>query len=137
MAALKSAASRVSDLVSAVSKPDTNGASPLQTILRAEALQRNLGPSFLLITKIITVGGNNITKKNAFWSSLSFSGGIVAEYLLNNNEGAIAQSGTVECYGGRVKEGDLQKGLGSADTFVCSPEVDAANHTFQHSGSGK
>ncbi|HEY4933116.1 MAG TPA: hypothetical protein VII23_16240 [Terriglobales bacterium] len=129
MAVLKAVAGRISDLVSAVSKPDSTGASPLQGILRSEALENGLGQSFLLMTKIVSVGGNNINKRNAFWSSLSFSGGIVAEFLLNNNVGAIAQSGTVECYGGRIKEGNLQKGLSSASSIVCSPEVDAANPT--------
>jgi hypothetical protein len=140
LAALKSAAGRVSDLVSAVSTPDSNGTTPLQSILRAEALQQNLGPSFLLMTKIVSVGGNNITKKNAFWSSLSFSGGIVAEYFLNNNLGAIVQSGTVECYGGRIKEDDLQKGLSSAAGIVCSPELEPTNPSLSlgaEVGAGK
>jgi hypothetical protein len=122
---LKASAKRVSDLIAAVSKLDSAGVAPLQSILHAEKLERGLeNKSYLLVSKIISVGGNNINKKNAFWSTISFSGGIVAEYLLNDSSGAILESGTVECYGGRVKEGDLQNsGLNEAKRISCTPDI--------------
>ena len=134
-AELRASATRISDLITAMSKPDASGVAPLQAILRAEKLQKSLtSSSYLLATKIITVGGNNINKKYPFWSTLSFSGGIVAEYLLTNNSGAIVESGTVECYGGRVKEADLQDtGLNQAKRISCTPNIGPATQVNEAS----
>jgi hypothetical protein len=120
---LKNAAARVTDLIARVSKADGSGVAPIQSILRAERMENGLkNDAYLLVTKIISVGGNNISKKNIFWSTISFSGGIVAEYLLNDSSGAVVASGTVECYGGRVKEANLQNaGLDDAKRISCTP----------------
>ena len=120
-APIQTTASRISDLLSAVSKPGSDGTSPISAILRAERLQKGLtDQSYMLMTKIVSIGGNNINKRNFFWSTLSFSGGIVAEYLLNNKDGAMVQSGTVECYGGRVKEGNFKPGVNPSNSISCS-----------------
>jgi hypothetical protein len=90
----------------------------------------------MLMTKIVSIGGNNINKKNILWSTLSFSGGIVAEYLLNNKDGAIIQSGTVECYGGRIKEGNFKPGVNPASSISCSG-VNVSTETAQMAGNTK
>jgi hypothetical protein len=106
--ALKAMQTKISDFVAALTKPDSNGVTPLGAMLRAQALKRaKTDGANLLNVKFVTAGGNNIIKRNIFHSSLRFSGGVVTQYLLIDNTGYVTASGVVACYGGQLKEGDI------------------------------
>ena len=108
--ALKALQTRMSDFVTALTKPDSNGVTPLVALLRAQALRDAKGEGAnLLHVGFVTAGGNNIIKRNIFSSSLRFSGGVVAKYLLVDKDGYLTASGVVACYGGQLKEGDIKR----------------------------
>jgi hypothetical protein len=108
--ALKMLQTRMSEFIAALTKPDSNGITPLVAMLRAQALKKAKGDGAnLLHVGFVTAGGNNIIKRNIFHSSLRFSGGVVAKYLLVDTDGYLAQSGVVACYGGQLKEDDIGK----------------------------
>lgn len=108
--ALKASQTKMSEFVAALTKPDSNGVTPLVALLRAQALRNAKGEGAnLLHVGFVTAGGNNIIKRNIFHSSLRFSGGVVAKYLLVDNAGYLTDSGVVACYGGQLKEGDIGK----------------------------
>jgi hypothetical protein len=110
--ALKSLQTRMSDFLSALTKPDSNGATPLVGLLRAQAFQGAVTKEAIIVNvKFVTAGGNNIIKKNVLYSTLRFSGGVVAEYLLADHLGYLTASGVVACYGGQFGEDDIQKGF--------------------------
>lgn len=110
--ALKMLQSKMSDFSIALTKPDSNGTTPLVALLRAQALKKAKTESANIVNvKFITAGGNNIIKRSVFGSRLRFSGGVVAEYLLVDKSGYITGSGVVACYGGQLGEDDISKGF--------------------------
>jgi hypothetical protein len=110
--ALKTLQTRMSDFLAALTKPDSNGATPLVGLLRSQAFQGAVTKEAIIVNvKFVTAGGNNIIKKNVFHSTLRFSGGVVAEYLVADHSGYLTASGVVACYGGQFGENDIQKGF--------------------------
>jgi hypothetical protein len=110
--ALKLLQTRVSDFLAALTKPDSNGNTPLVGLLRAQALRTKVTKEANIVNvKFVTAGGNNIIKKNAFSSTLRFSGGVVTEYLVVDSSGYIAASGVVACYGGQFGEDEIANGF--------------------------
>ncbi len=120
IASLKAFTAKLSDLNTALAKTDASGVTQLQILLKAESLAKAKGDTAsVLVTKFVSLGGNNETKKNAFKSNLSFTGGSIAEFLLIDPSGVLQQSGVVECYGGRIAEDDLTKRFGTRQPAVC------------------
>jgi cytochrome c553 len=123
--ALKALQTKMSEFVAALTKPDSNGVTPLVGLLRAQALRDAQGAGAkLLQVGFVTAGGNNIIKRNIFHSSLWFSGGVVAKYFLADDAGYIVASGVVACYGGQVKEGDIGKAFTKQKgATACTEEI--------------
>jgi len=141
IAALKSISAKISDLISALNKPDSNGITPLQTMLRAESLAAKKGDGAnTLVTKFVTIGGNNITRKRVMGSRASFGGGVVVDFIRIDSGGLIAQSGIVQCYAGRLKEdelpgkldGDSVKQIVRCTSTPAVAPVGTAGETQQH-----
>lgn len=106
--ALKALQTKMSEFVAALTKPDTSGVTPLVSLLKAQALRDAKGADAgLLHVGFVTAGGNNIIKRNIVHSSLRFSGGVIAKYLLADDAGYITASGVVACYGGQLKEHEI------------------------------
>ena len=122
MEALKSLQARMMEFIAALSKPDSNGITPLQAMLRAQAMKKAKGDSALpLVVQFVAAGGNNIAKRNIFYTSLRFSGGVIAQFLLMNPDGTVAKSGVVSCYGGQLGEDDIPAKLNKNNT--CSETI--------------
>src|SRR5689334_21964467 len=76
----------------------------------------------VLMAKLVSVGGNNITKRSICHTSVKFSGETIAEFLVMNSSGSIAKSGVVSCYGGEFGEGDLQSLPNAVGKAICTPQ---------------
>jgi hypothetical protein len=127
MEELKAINTRITELAAGLMKADSNGVTPFQSLLRAESLKAAPGGNAsILMAKLVSVGGNNITKRNIFHTSLRFSGGAIAEFLFMDNSGSIAKSGVVSCYGGAFGEGDLRSLSVPAGAGICRSEKKAA-----------
>lgn len=110
--ALKALQGRMSDFLAALTKPDSNGTTPLVGLLRAQAFKKAVTEKMTIVNvKFVAAGGNNVIKKNVFYSTLRFSGGVIAEYLLADTSGYLVGSGVVSCYGGQFGEDDIQNGF--------------------------
>jgi hypothetical protein len=104
--------SSVDTLSSALTKVDDSGITLLNRMLRAESLATNISSATRFVSvHFVAIGGNNITKKNFFSTSISYSGGTVISYLLTDNQGKILKSGTTPVYGKKVSEGELNDTL--------------------------
>ncbi|PYV83039.1 MAG: hypothetical protein DMG05_26995 [Acidobacteria bacterium] len=124
---LKSVNTRITDLVTGLMKADSNGVTPFQSLMRAESLRSAPGNNAsVLLAKFVAVGGNNITKRNIFHTSIKFSGGAVTEFFLMDKTGSIAKSGVVSCYGGQFGEGDLEALSAPPKPDICTTENKAA-----------
>ncbi len=122
IATLKASSLKISELNKSRNTPDTNGVTPLQTILRIEAFREAATETAnLLVTKFVSIGGNNITKKNLFSTSISFSGGAIAEYVLLGADGIIKNAGVVQRYGNRLEESEFTKA--AAKGTLCAAEA--------------
>jgi len=118
---LKDVATKINELLTTLGKPDPTGTTPLQTLLRAESLSGKLGDDpWFLVVKFVSIGGNNITKKNVFTTKLSFSGGAVTEYMAINKFGLVQKANVVSCYGGHIKEDDLVGTFNSNLPSICN-----------------
>ena len=122
---LKNLTSKTSDLSTALTKVDPSGGTPLQVLLRVESLEKQRdADSSVLVTKFVSLGGNNIIKKGAFSTSLRFTGGAIVEYLLIDKNGLLSKSGVIECYGGNVSEDDLVGDFANTNTkTTCRPAL--------------
>jgi hypothetical protein len=93
----------VDSLNAALGKADDSGYGLLNRLLRAESLATRAGANARFIAvRFVSLGANNITKKNFFSTSISFSGGNVAAYYLMDNVGVVLKAGTLYTYGKRV-----------------------------------
>jgi hypothetical protein len=121
--AMKLLQTRMSDFLAALTKPDGNGVTPLVGLLRAQALQEAITKEAIIVNvKFVAAGGNNIIKRNALFSTLRFSGGVVAQYLLADHSGYLTTSGVVACYGGQFGEGDIKNGFKKKKAEIsCTP----------------
>jgi hypothetical protein len=91
-------------------KADDSGLTVLQRMLRAESFRREITDSNILAAKFVSAGGNIITSKNIFRTSLSFSGGSIVQLQYLDNNGAVKAAALLSNYGGRVREKDLPTG---------------------------
>lgn len=104
--------SSVDALNTTLTKVDDSGMSLLNRMLRAESLLANLDDkSEYVSAHFLAMGGNNITKKNFFSTSISFSGGTVIDYIVTDSMGKTLKSGILPVYGKKISEGDLNKSL--------------------------
>ena len=96
-------------LVAATTVDEETGATLLETLVAAEALQASATGANILQLRPISAGGTVLTKKSVFASSFRFSGGAVVAYMLvSSADGTILHSGIVGGYGGDVKPDQLQ-----------------------------
>ena len=122
--ALKALQTKMSGFVAALTKPDDNGVTPLAALLRAQALKgAKTDGATLLHVHFVAVGGNGIVKRNVFSSSLRFSGGVVAEYLLADQDGYLVNSGVISCYGGQLKESEIGRAFPENRVAGCTEAV--------------
>ena len=93
-------------------KVDDSGMTLLNRMLRAESLATNINDTTRFVSvHFVAIGGNNITKKNFFSTSIAYSGGTVIDYLLTDNRGKVLRSGVRPVYGKKISEGNLNKTL--------------------------
>jgi hypothetical protein len=111
IASVNAAATRVGTLSTSLNKIDDSGTPFLTRLLRAETLGAKVSTNDVLILRMIKIGGNNITKKNAFWTSIKFSGGALVKFELRSSDLlTIKKAGEEDAYQ-KHAEGDE---LGSA-----------------------
>lgn len=97
-------------------KPDATGTNMLALFIKSEDIDRIMGNgnSYWLELKSVSAGGNNRTRKNLIWffagARLDHSGGVVAEYTLYNEQGAVVRSDKVAYYEGYVEPKRIKKG---------------------------
>lgn len=90
-------------------KVGANGTSPLATFIKSQDLDRAMPDpeSYWLEIKSVSAGGNNRTRKNLLWyftgARLDHSGGVIVEYTLYDNTGAVVYSDKLSVYGGYVE----------------------------------
>lgn len=86
IASMNAAATRVGTLNTSLNKIDDSGIPFLTRLLRAEALDSQASKHDVLILRMVKIGGNNITKKNAFWTSIKFGGGALVKFELRSSD---------------------------------------------------
>jgi hypothetical protein len=90
-------------------KVGAGGTSPLATFIKSQDLDRAMPDpeSYWLEIKSVTAGGNNRTRKNLLryftGAKLDHSGGVIVEYTLYDNTGAVVYSDKLSVYGGYVE----------------------------------
>lgn len=90
-------------------KVGASGTSPLATFVKSEDLDRAMPDpdSYWLEIKSVSAGGNNRTRKNLLryftGAKLDHSGGVIVEYTLYDNTGAVVYSDKLSVYGGYVE----------------------------------
>ncbi|HEY9404756.1 MAG TPA: hypothetical protein VIQ24_19020 [Pyrinomonadaceae bacterium] len=90
-------------------KVGTSGTSPLATFVKSQDLDLAMpgSESYWLEIKSVSAGGNNRTRKNLLryftGAKLDHSGGIIVEYTLYDNTGAVVYSDKLSVYGGYVE----------------------------------
>jgi len=90
-------------------KIGTNGTSLLATFVKSQDLDLAMpgSESYWLEIKSVSAGGNNRTRKNLIryftGAKLDHSGGIIVEYTLYENTGAVVYSDKLSVYGGYVE----------------------------------
>lgn len=97
-------------------KVDDKGSNALALFIRSEDIHRIMdnATSYWLEIKSVAAGGNNRTRKNLIWfflgARVDHSGGIVAEYALYDNQGAIVTSDKIAYYEGYIKPKNIRRG---------------------------
>lgn len=90
-------------------KVGANGTSPLALFVKSEELDRAMPDpeSYWLEIKSVSAGGNNRVRKNLIryftGAKLDHSGGVIIEYTLYDNTGAVVYSDKMSVYGGYVE----------------------------------
>jgi hypothetical protein len=83
----------------------SDGSAAISTLVRGASLDALLNEepgAYVLYLKVLKVGGTNETKKSLFGSSLKHSGGVVVNYILFSDDGAIRASSTDHSYSGEL-----------------------------------
>lgn len=99
----------IGQLTAALSKVDeTTGASPLQSLVVAEALAGKFAGGHVLQLGAVAAGGATLAKTNLFTTNFYFSGGAIVSYLLQDgSSGDVVLAGTAPYYAGFVKASRL------------------------------
>lgn len=90
-------------------KVGASGTSPLALFIKAEDLDKAMPDpeSYWLEIKSVSAGGNNRTRKNLIrfftGAKLDHSGGIIVEYTLYDNTGAVVYSDKLSVYDGYLE----------------------------------
>jgi hypothetical protein len=86
-------------LIAAIYKLDDAGTPFLTRLMKAEAIAAKTAGARTLTLSVAKLGGNNITRKNAFHTSIQFAGGVVVEYQLRDVDGlTVLDSGQYSGY---------------------------------------
>lgn len=89
---------------------DKTGATLLQTLVQAEAMDENLKGARVLRLKPIAGGGTVFTHTSLFSTHVGVGGGAVVAYMLfSGTDGSVMVSGTTSEYGGFIEPKDLGK----------------------------
>ena len=97
-------------------KTDEKGSNTLAMFIKSEDIERIMGnrQSFWIEVKSIAAGGNNRTRKNLIWFFLGprvdHSGGVIAEYTIYDNTGAVVTSDKIAYYEGYKEPKKIQNG---------------------------
>ena len=97
-------------------KTDEKGSNTLAMFIKSEDIERIMGndQSYWIEIKSIAAGGNNRTRKNLIWFFLGprvdHSGGVIAEYTIYNNTGAVVTSDKIAYYEGYKEPKKIQNG---------------------------
>ena len=96
-------------------KVDASGSNILALFIKSEDIEEIMkGNSYWLELKSVSAGGNNRTRKNLIWffagARLDHSGGIIAEYTLYNQQGAVVRSDKIAYYNGYVQPKSIKNG---------------------------
>jgi hypothetical protein len=97
-------------------KVDASGSNVLASFIKAEDIERIMGNdnSYWLELKSVSAGGNNRTRKHLIWffagARLDHSGGIIAEYTLYNQQGAVVRSDKIAYYNGYIQPKNIKNG---------------------------
>jgi hypothetical protein len=95
-------------------KTDEKGSNTLAMFIKSEDIERIMGnrQSFWIEVKSIAAGGNNRTRKNLIWfflgPRLDHSGGVIAEYTIHDNTGAVVTSDKIAYYEGYKEPKKIQ-----------------------------
>lgn len=110
----KSLKDRADNLLSAAMIVDVKtGATLLQTLVQAEAMNEDLKGARVLRLKPIAGGGTVFTRTSLFSTHVGVGGGAVVAYMLfKGTDGSVMVSGTAAEYGGFVEPQDLGAYLG-------------------------
>lgn len=98
-------------------KVGPNGTSPLATFIKSEDIDNAMkgDESYWLEIKSVSAGGNNRTRKNLIryftGAKLDHSGGVIVEYTLYDNTGAVVYSDKLSVYRGYVEPKKIRDGL--------------------------
>lgn len=92
-------------LVSGITKADETGQTALQTLLKAEAIEkvRTQADTWILTLKAVALGGNNLTTQNFFTTRLYHSGGTLLTYEVYDHTGLQLAGSTVPAHTGYVR----------------------------------
>jgi hypothetical protein len=108
-------------IVSVTTADATTGATVLQSLVRAESLQRKMQGARILQLKPVVGGGTTYTRTNLFFTRIGVGGGAVVSYMLvGGKNGELELSDTVSEYGGFVDP----RNLGS---FLATRRAEAAS----------
>lgn len=97
-------------------KTDEKGSNTLAMFIKSEDIERIMGnkTSYWIEIKSIAAGGNNRTRKNLIWFFLGprvdHSGGVIAEYTIYDNTGAVVTSDKIAYYEGYKEPKKIQNG---------------------------
>lgn len=97
-------------------KTDEKGSNTLAMFIKSEDIDRIMAnkQSYWIEVKSITAGGNNRTRKNLIWFFLGprvdHSGGVIAEYTIYDNTGAVVTSDKIAYYEGYKEPKKIQNG---------------------------
>jgi len=97
-------------------KIDDKGTNALALFIKSEDIEKIMGngTSYWLEIKSVSAGGNNRTRKNLIWffagARVDHSGGMIAEYTLYNQSGAVVSSDKIAYYEGYIQPKHIKKG---------------------------
>jgi hypothetical protein len=95
-------------LAAAMAVDEKTGATLLQAVVTAEAMQKGLQNAYVLKLKPVSGGGTTHVRTSLFSTRVGVGGGAVVAYMLiDGADGKVASSGTVAQYGGFVEPKDL------------------------------